>query len=131
MPHQSEQRSTLKCSASLRSFFLTHFLLFAQTTDRATKTLADIGGHRLRMSWLAVDSHTADGSHTCGTLFAIRELKRQLVRVAHCHVHENAGLRYEIRTGTITSRCLRLFIYRPAAISEQDSQGATDSQFRQ
>jgi hypothetical protein len=83
------------------------------------------------LSGLAVHSYTADESHNCGTLFAIRELKHQLVRVAHCHVHENAGLRYEIRTGTITSRCLRLFMYCPAAISEQDSQGATDSQFRQ
>ena len=63
-------------SASLRSFFLADSLLFAQTTDRATKTLADIGGHRLQLSWLAVDSYTADESHKCETPFAIRELKR-------------------------------------------------------
>jgi hypothetical protein len=51
--------------ASLSSFFLTDFLLFAQTTDCAAKADADVG-HSLQLSSRASDPYTADESHHSG-----------------------------------------------------------------
>jgi hypothetical protein len=57
--------------ASLSSFFLADFLLFAQTTDCAAKADADVG-HFLQLSARASDPYTADESHRSGpcSLFA-------------------------------------------------------------
>jgi len=72
--------------ASLSSFFLADFLLFAQTTDCAAKTDADVG-HSLQLSSRASDPYTADESHRSGAVFVFRESNLDLANVANIYLY--------------------------------------------